>query len=116
MQDQVTTMKAPEDASPLPKLLVSSEEAGWEGIVVSAYHEPAELDLKPWFPLVAPATWHKPSCLESARKLRTLATSRLAVGHGPVLNQPLAAMDHAIGMLARELDRKAKKQVTVTKS
>lgn len=44
MQDQVTTMKAPEDASPLPKLLVSSEEAGWEEIVVYAYYEPAELE------------------------------------------------------------------------
>jgi AraC family transcriptional regulator len=28
----------------LPKLLVSSEEAGWEGIVVRAYHEPAALE------------------------------------------------------------------------
>ena len=66
--------------------------------------------LKPLFPLVALATWHKPSCLESARKLRALSPSRLAVGHGPVLKQPLAAIDHAIGTLARELERKAKQQ------
>jgi glyoxylase-like metal-dependent hydrolase (beta-lactamase superfamily II) len=72
--------------------------------------------LKPLFPLVALATWHKPSCLESARKLRALSPSRLAVGHGPVLEQPLTAMDRAIGTLARELERLAKKQVTVTKA
>lgn len=72
--------------------------------------------LKPLFPLVALATWHKPSCLESARKLRALAPSRLAVGHGPVLKQPLAAMDRAIGTLARELERKAKQQLIVTKA
>lgn len=44
MQNYVTTTKALEGTSPLPKLLVSSEEAGWEGIVVSAYREPAEAE------------------------------------------------------------------------
>lgn len=72
--------------------------------------------LKPLFPLVALATWHKPSCLESARKLRALSPSRLAVGHGPVLERPLAAMDQAIGMLASKLERRLRKQVTVTKA
>lgn len=72
--------------------------------------------LKPLFPLVALATWHKPSWLESARKLRALSPSRLAVGHGPVLERPLAAMDQAIGMLARKLERRLRKQVTVTKA
>lgn len=67
------------------------------------------------FPLPALSTWHKPTCLESARKLRALAPSRLAVGHGRVLNQPLAAMDRAIKVLARTLEREAKKQVTVTR-
>lgn len=37
--------KAPEATSPLPKLLASSEDAGWEGIVVRAYHEPAEIEV-----------------------------------------------------------------------
>lgn len=59
--------------------------------------------IKPLFPLPALATWHKASALESARKLRALAPSRLAVGHGRVLEQPLAAMDRAIAALAREL-------------
>ncbi len=72
--------------------------------------------LKPLFPLVALATWHTPTCLESARKLRALSPTRLAVGHGPVLKQPVAAMDRAIEKLARELERQAKKQVTVTRA
>lgn len=72
--------------------------------------------LKPLFPLVALATWHKPVCLESARKLRSLSPSQLAVGHGPVLQQPLAAMDRAIGVLARELERQARKQMTVIRA
>jgi glyoxylase-like metal-dependent hydrolase (beta-lactamase superfamily II) len=59
--------------------------------------------IKPLFPLPALATWHKASALESARKLRALAPSRLAVGHGRVLEQPLTAMDRAIAALAREL-------------
>lgn len=55
------------------------------------------------FPLPAFATWHKGLALESARKLRGLEPSRLAVGHGRVLEQPLAAMDHAIEVAARRL-------------
>ena len=66
------------------------------------------------FPLPALATWHKPLCLESARKLRALTPSRLAVGHGRVLNQPLAAMDRAIARQARELERQASKQGITT--
>lgn len=41
---QDSAIKASEDASSLPKLLASSEEAGWEGIVVRAYHEPAAFE------------------------------------------------------------------------
>jgi hypothetical protein len=55
------------------------------------------------FPLPAFATWHKGLALESARKLRGFEPSRLAVGHGRVLEQPLAAMDHAIEVAARSL-------------
>jgi glyoxylase-like metal-dependent hydrolase (beta-lactamase superfamily II) len=66
------------------------------------------------FPLPALATWHKPSCLESARKLRALSPVRLAVGHGRVLDQPLTAMGRAIALQSRELERLAKKQGIVT--
>jgi glyoxylase-like metal-dependent hydrolase (beta-lactamase superfamily II) len=72
--------------------------------------------LKPLFPLVALATWHKPTCLQSARKLRALEPSRLAVGHGRVLEHPLHAMDRAIEKTARELERQAKNQVSLHKA
>jgi glyoxylase-like metal-dependent hydrolase (beta-lactamase superfamily II) len=48
------------------------------------------------FPFPAMATWHLPTALESAQALRELAPSRLAVGHGRVLEDPLAPMDAAI--------------------
>jgi glyoxylase-like metal-dependent hydrolase (beta-lactamase superfamily II) len=48
------------------------------------------------FPLPAFATWHKPTALESAKVLRALNPARLAIGHGKVLEDPLAAMDQAI--------------------
>ncbi|GHO65757.1 MBL fold metallo-hydrolase [Ktedonobacter sp. SOSP1-52] len=54
------------------------------------------------FPLVAPATWHKGLALESARKLRALEPTRLSAGHGPVVKNPLAAMDRAIEYHARK--------------
>ncbi|NJN17659.1 MAG: MBL fold metallo-hydrolase [Oscillochloris sp.] len=54
------------------------------------------------FPFPALATWHMPTALESARRLRGLEPSRLAVGHGEVLEQPLAALDAAIGAAASD--------------
>ena len=52
--------------------------------------------IKPLFPLPALGTWHKPTAAASARKLRELEPSRLAVGHGRVLESPLGDMDAAI--------------------
>jgi glyoxylase-like metal-dependent hydrolase (beta-lactamase superfamily II) len=48
------------------------------------------------FPLPAYACWHKPTALESARKLRALDPARLAPGHGKIVEAPAAAMDKAI--------------------
>jgi glyoxylase-like metal-dependent hydrolase (beta-lactamase superfamily II) len=48
------------------------------------------------FPLVAFATWHKPTAVQTARELRGLDPSRLAVGHGGVVENPARAMDEAI--------------------
>lgn len=67
----------------------------------------------PLFPLPAMSTWHPPTCLESARKLRALAPSRMAVGHGRVLEQPLAAMDRAIAALDRTLKRQTQHPIVV---
>lgn len=48
------------------------------------------------FPFPAMATWHLPTAVQSAVALRALEPAYLAVGHGPVLTAPLAAMDAAI--------------------
>jgi glyoxylase-like metal-dependent hydrolase (beta-lactamase superfamily II) len=56
------------------------------------------------FPLAAVATWDKRLDLESARALRALDPPLLAVGHGPALRDPAAAMDRAIAKAQRALD------------
>jgi glyoxylase-like metal-dependent hydrolase (beta-lactamase superfamily II) len=48
------------------------------------------------FPFPAMATWHLPTALESAVSLLDLNPSRMAVGHGRVLENPAAQMDMAI--------------------
>ncbi|MFW5942636.1 MAG: MBL fold metallo-hydrolase [Chloroflexota bacterium] len=48
------------------------------------------------FPLPAMATWHLPTALKSARALRELNPTRLAVGHGRLLENPVADMDRAL--------------------
>jgi glyoxylase-like metal-dependent hydrolase (beta-lactamase superfamily II) len=48
------------------------------------------------FPFAAMATWDKAKDLDSARALRALDPAILAVGHGPVVEQPGQAMDRAI--------------------
>ena len=59
--------------------------------------------VRPLFPLPAMSTWHKALSLRSAQALRALEPSRLAVGHGRVLEAPLPAMDHAIAVAERRL-------------
>ena len=48
------------------------------------------------FPFPALATWHKETAVSTAQKLLALNPTRLAVGHGPVLENPGAAMAAAI--------------------
>ncbi|HRQ40951.1 MAG TPA: MBL fold metallo-hydrolase [Chloroflexota bacterium] len=48
------------------------------------------------FPFPAMATWHLPTALATAVALRALNPTRLAVGHGRVLADPLPAMVAAI--------------------
>lgn len=55
----------------------------------------------PRFPLVAMATWHRPTALSTARALRALDPARLAVGHGSVIDRPGPAMDAAIARAER---------------
>jgi glyoxylase-like metal-dependent hydrolase (beta-lactamase superfamily II) len=57
----------------------------------------ATLDKPSWrFPLVRMGTWHPPTSLESSKQLRALEPTRLAVGHGPVVEAPGPKMDEAI--------------------
>jgi glyoxylase-like metal-dependent hydrolase (beta-lactamase superfamily II) len=48
------------------------------------------------FPLATTATWDKAQNLASAEKLRALEPTTLYVGHGPVVHDPLAAIDRAL--------------------
>ncbi len=57
------------------------------------------------FPFPAFGTWHIPTALQSAIALRALNPSRLAVGHGPVLQEPQAAMDQAIQVATKRLEQ-----------
>lgn len=50
------------------------------------------------FPFPAMATWHLPTALDSARALRALQPTRLATGHGRVLESPGAQMDAALAV------------------
>jgi glyoxylase-like metal-dependent hydrolase (beta-lactamase superfamily II) len=63
------------------------------GVATSAKHNPR-------FPLVAMATWHRPTALATAQALRSLDPARLAPGHGKVVEQPAAGMDAAIAKAA----------------
>ncbi len=55
------------------------------------------------FPLPYLATWSKPLALQSARALRALNPTRLAIGHGKVINQPADTMDAAIREASNKL-------------
>ncbi len=51
---------------------------------------------KPVFPLAVMGTWDKPTEVESARKLCGLELTRLAPGHGRVVESPVAEMKAAV--------------------
>ncbi|HLZ63235.1 MAG TPA: MBL fold metallo-hydrolase [Ktedonosporobacter sp.] len=57
----------------------------------------------PLFPLPKFGTWNLPTALTSAHKLRAQNPTRLATGHGPVLEHPLAVIDRAIEKAARKV-------------
>lgn len=61
--------------------------------------------IRPAFPFPGIFTWNKPAALESAIALRALNPSRLLVGHGDALENPLPEMDRAIEVARRKLGR-----------
>jgi hypothetical protein len=48
------------------------------------------------FPFPAIFSWNRKCAAESARKLRNLKPTYLAVGHGKTISSPLVAMDKAV--------------------
>lgn len=60
------------------------------------------------FPFPAFGTWNNHVALETARNLKTLNPSLLAVGHGRMMLQPDAAMGHAIMQAERNLQNSKK--------
>jgi glyoxylase-like metal-dependent hydrolase (beta-lactamase superfamily II) len=52
--------------------------------------------INPRFPLAGMATWDRPTANRTAAMLRTLEPAALAPGHGPVVVDPLHAMDRAL--------------------
>ena len=47
--------------------------------------------------------WHGPTSNDTARRLRQLEPTRLATGHGRVVEDPLPAMDHALAQVGSAL-------------
>ena len=60
--------------------------------------------LKLFGPFGSMATWHKPTALRSAKALLQWKPTRLATGHGKVLENPIAAMEHAIEEARRKIE------------
>jgi hypothetical protein len=54
--------------------------------------------VNPRFPFPGFVTWDRAVALRTAHELRALGPSRLAVGHGGVLEAPAAEMDRAIAL------------------
>jgi glyoxylase-like metal-dependent hydrolase (beta-lactamase superfamily II) len=61
----------------------------------------------PRFPLVGMSTWDRPTEIRTAAMLRTLAPTALAVGHGPVVVDPGAAIDRALAAVGAGLQAAA---------
>jgi glyoxylase-like metal-dependent hydrolase (beta-lactamase superfamily II) len=57
---------------------------------------------KALFPFPALFSWNREIAADSARKLRGINPTRLASGHGPTIENPLASMDAAIELAFRQ--------------
>ena len=64
-------------------------------------------DSAPLFPLVAQGSWAPDLALQSARRLLDLNPSRLALGHGPVLEAPRALLERATAHAEARLRHRA---------
>ena len=67
------------------------------GDVFTSYGRVETTSRRYWrFPFATTATWNKEQNLASAQKLRALEPTVLCVGHGPVVTDPLPAIDRAL--------------------
>jgi glyoxylase-like metal-dependent hydrolase (beta-lactamase superfamily II) len=62
------------------------------------------------FPFPGLSTWDRATAIESARRLRDLQPSRLAVGHGATIEHPVPAMDAAIATAERGLAKARRRE------
>ncbi|ULT57712.1 MBL fold metallo-hydrolase [Neobacillus drentensis] len=60
-------------------------------------------DIKPWFPFPAFGTWSKKTALASAKKLLSYQPKLLAVGHGEMVENPIAVMEKAVEEFQRKI-------------
>jgi glyoxylase-like metal-dependent hydrolase (beta-lactamase superfamily II) len=60
-------------------------------------------DIKPWFPFPAFGTWSKKTALASGIKLLSYQPKLLAVGHGEMVENPIAVMEQAVEELKRKI-------------
>lgn len=60
--------------------------------------------LQPLFPFPAWATWNKEHAVQSAKKLINLRPRLLAVGHGPMIEDPVDAMVRAVDEAERHIE------------
>jgi glyoxylase-like metal-dependent hydrolase (beta-lactamase superfamily II) len=63
--------------------------------------------INPRFPLPGMATWDRATANRTAAMLRTLDPAALAVGHGPVVADPGAAIDRALAAVGVDLQMAA---------
>lgn len=60
-------------------------------------------DIKPFFPFPAFGTWSKKTALASAKKLLSYQPKLLAVGHGEMVENPMAVMEKAVEVFNRKI-------------
>lgn len=106
--DRVGSLRAVSAAGHTPGQLAFLDERDGTLIAGDAFQVAGGLavagQLRWLFPFPAVATWDAQLAARSAERLTDLAPSRLAVGHGRVLENPLAAMQRAVReALRREL-------------
>lgn len=98
--DRVGSLRVVAAAGHSPDQIVFLDERDGTLLAADAFQTAAGIavsgHMRLLFPFPALATWHRPTALKSAVALRDLEPTRLAVGHGKVLENPLREMDRAI--------------------